>query len=69
MILLEQPEIWRAAKRLVDESGVSAGLYAAQHADELLALGDREGTLMWLAILRAIEEMQRTERREGEIVN
>jgi len=31
--------------------------------------GDTEGALIWMAILRAIVELQRTTRRKGEALN
>jgi hypothetical protein len=52
-------DIYRAAKRLVDQHGEDAPIRAAQRADELLEAGDIEGATIWRSILAAIEEMQR----------
>ena len=38
-------------------------------ADELLDAGDLDGAAVWRRIIRAIEELQRKEPREGEAVN
>lgn len=61
-------DIYRSAKALIDRHGEAASIIAAQRADELLARGDMDGKLTWLAILRAIEELNRTERDRGEAV-
>jgi hypothetical protein len=54
-------DIWRAAALMVKRHGNAAGLEAARRADELLAQGDTEGQAVWLRIVRAIQELQRTE--------
>ena len=38
-------------------------------ADELLAEGDVDGVATWRAIIRAVEELQRTVPRDGEQMN
>ena len=62
-------DIYRSAKALIERHGDAAGIIAARRADELLARGDMDGKLTWLAILRAIEELNRTERDRSEAVN
>jgi hypothetical protein len=42
---------------------------AAKRADALLELGDVDGQRIWKAVLRAVEELTRTERGPGERVN
>ena len=59
-------DIYRSAAVLVREHGQGAALEAAQRADELMAEGDMDGRAVWHRIERAIEELQRKERREGE---
>jgi len=59
----------RAAKLLVDQHGADAPIRAAHRADELLAAGDIEGRVVWLRILRAVEELTRTKPKQGERVN
>ncbi len=59
-------DIYRSAKLLVDQHGEDAGLEAAMRADKLLAAGDMGGKRTWLRIMRAVEELQRTEPGPGE---
>ena len=66
--MTSDPDIFRAAKLLVDQHGEDAPLRAAERADELLDGGDTEGAAIWRRILAAIEELRRG-RREGEAVN
>ena len=44
-------------------------MIAAQGADELLAAGDVDGQAIWKLILRAVEELQRTESVTGARLN
>jgi hypothetical protein len=62
--LIDDPDIFRAAKLLIDQHRDDAALQAAQRADELLEDGDVDGSAAWRRILAAVEELQRT-RREG----
>jgi hypothetical protein len=62
------PDIFRAAKLLIDRHGEDAAIRAAQRADVPLDEGDVDGALVWRRILEAIEELQR-ERRNGEPLN
>lgn len=63
---ITDPDIWRAAKLLVDQHGTDATLHAAQRADELMAAGDTEGWGVWRRIARAVDELLRAEPRPGE---
>jgi hypothetical protein len=63
-------DIYRTANILVKEYGVEqAPLMAAKRADALLELGDLDGVQVWQAVPRAVEELIRTEREPGEMVN
>ena len=62
------PDIYRAAKLLIDQHGENAPLRAAERADQLLDAGDMIGAATWRRILKAIEELRRG-LREGELVN
>jgi len=62
------PDIYRAAKLLIDRHGENAPLRAAERADQLLEAGDMMGAATWRRMLKAIEELARG-RREGEPVN
>ncbi len=62
-------DIYRSAKPLIDQHGDEAPIHAAMRADELLDAGDLDGAAVWRRIIRAIEELQRTDPGEGEAVN
>ena len=63
-------DIYRAANILVKEYGAEqAPLMAAKRVDAMLALGDVNGQRTWKAVLRAVQEIIRTERGPGELVN
>jgi hypothetical protein len=57
--LTSDPDIYRAAKLLMDRDGADAGLRAAERADQLLEAGDMIGAATWRRILKAIEELRR----------
>jgi hypothetical protein len=61
-------DIWWAVKLLIEQHGPDAALRAAERIDKLADEGDTAGAIIWRAILRAIEELQRG-RREGESLN
>ena len=62
------PDIFRAARLLIDQHGADAGLRAAERADQLLEAGDMIGAMTWRRIHKAIEELCRG-RRNGEAMN
>jgi len=62
------PDIFRAAKLVIDQHGDDAPSLVAQRADDLLEGSDMIGAATWRRILAAIEELRRG-RREGEVVN
>jgi hypothetical protein len=62
------PDIFRAAKLVMDQQGEEAATFAAGRADQLLEDGDIAGALVWRGILVAIEELQRGP-QEDEAVN
>jgi hypothetical protein len=63
-------DIYRAANILAKEYGADkAPLLAAKRADAMLALGDVDGLRTWKAVLRAVQEITRTEHGPGERVN
>ena len=51
---------------LIREQGKDAALEAAQRADAMLEKGDVEGAAVWRRIVRAVEEIERQDRRPGE---
>ena len=66
--MVDDPDIYRAAKLLIDQHGADAAISAAGRAHLLLEEGDTEGVTIWRAIVRALEELQRR-RRPDEAVN
>jgi hypothetical protein len=49
--VIDDPDIFRAAKLLIDRHGEDAPLRAARHADELLNDGDVDGSAVWRRII------------------
>ncbi len=66
--MISDPDIYRAAKLVMEQQGEQAAMFAAGRAEQLLEDGDIHGALVWRGILVAIEEMQRGP-LEGEAVN
>ena len=64
--MVEEIEIWRAAKQFVERYGEDAGIEAAMRADAMLEAGDLEGQRVWQRILKAVDELRRTEPGAGE---
>lgn len=56
--MVEQIDVWRMAKMVIDEHGEHASFVAATRADALLDKGDIAGQRVWLRILAAIRELQ-----------
>jgi hypothetical protein len=59
--MTHDPDVFRAAKLLIDQHGEDAVLRAAQRADELLEEGDGDGSAVRRRILAAVEELRRGE--------
>ena len=66
--MIDDPDIFRAAKLLIDQHCGAAPIRAVERAEELADKGDLHGVAVWRRILEAIEELQRG-RREGEPLN
>ena len=66
--MIDDPDIFRAAKLLIDKHGNNAAIRAAQRCEELAEPGDFDGVVVWRRILGAIDELTRR-RREGEQLN
>ena len=66
--MISDPDIFRAAKLLIDQHCDDATIRTAQRADELLDGRDMDGAIVGRRILEAIDELQRG-RREGELLN
>ncbi len=59
-------DIYRCAKLLLDRHGEDAPAFAAMQADKRAEAADMEGRRVWLSILEAIEELQRTRPKRDE---
>lgn len=55
--LIDDPDMFPAAKLLIDPDGKDAAFVAARREAELAADGDIEGVVAWRAIRRTIEEL------------
>ena len=58
--MIDDRDIWRAAKLLIDKHGENAGIEASMRADAMLDQGDLDGKAVWLRILEAVKELQNT---------
>ena len=54
-------DIYRSANLLVKQHGEDAPIEATMRADAMLEAGDLGGYAVWKRILRAVEELRRTE--------
>ncbi len=59
-------DIYRSAKLLIDKHGEDASGFAAKQAGKQAKAGDREEHAVWLRVLKAVMELQRTRPRRGE---
>jgi hypothetical protein len=55
---MDEADIWRSAKALIDNYGDDASIHAALRADELLERGDMDGAGTWRLVLDAVKELQ-----------
>ncbi len=62
-------DIYRSANVLVKRHSEGAPIEAAMKADAMLESGDLDGYGVWRRILRAVEELQGTEPKPGEVVH
>ena len=54
----DEIDIYRSANLLIKQHGDEAAIFAAMQADACLEKGDLDGKVVWLAVIRAIEESQ-----------
>jgi carbon monoxide dehydrogenase subunit G len=57
--MVDDIDIWRAAKLMIHRHGADATTAAAMRADAMLKENDAAGVVTWKQIVRAIEELQR----------
>lgn len=55
---VDEIDIYRAAKLLVDQYGSDAAVQADLRADAMIERGDMAGATVWKRIVRAIAELQ-----------
>ena len=67
--MIPELDIYRSAQVLVKQHGQDAPIHASMRADTMLEKGDLDGFAVWKRILRAVEELRRVERVQGERVN
>jgi hypothetical protein len=63
---VEEEDIRRTARLLIEQHGNHAALVAVRHAEEKLARGDESGCRVWVRISRTIDTLAREKPREGE---
>ncbi len=62
--MISDPDIFRAAKRLMDQHGGAAPIRALERAEELADKRDLEDFAVWRRILEAIDEIMRGPRND-----
>jgi len=62
--MIDEIDIWRAAKLLVDQHGHEAPIHAAMRVDDMLERGDLEGRRVWKRILEAVNELLRERKND-----
>ena len=62
-------DIYRSAQVLVKHHGQDAPIEAAMRADAMLEAGDLDGYATWKRIIKAVEELQGTVPKPGEVVH
>jgi hypothetical protein len=67
--MIEEIDIWRTAKILIDAHGEEAAAHAALRSDHAIDDGLPEVAALWKRVWLAIEELQRQGRRTGEAMN
>jgi hypothetical protein len=66
---LEEIDIWRAAKQMLDLYPEGAELAAAQRADKALEMGDVFNYHLWTRITKAVQDLERQKPKRGEPIN
>ncbi len=62
-------DIYRSAKLLIKQHREDAPIFAAIEADACSETGDMKARRVWLGVIRAIEELQRTRPRRDEFTH
>jgi hypothetical protein len=48
---MDDRDIWRSAKALIDQHGADTAIHAAMRADKLLDAGDLDGAATWRRVI------------------
>ena len=54
---MDNIDIYRSAKLLIDQHGEDAPIFAAMQADKCLEAGDLDGKATWMWVIGAIKEL------------
>ncbi len=68
-MMVDDIDVYRSAKVVIEQSGHDAPIHAAMRADAMLEKGDLGGYAVWKRVLKAVEELLRSEPTKGERVN
>ena len=52
--MIDERDVWRTAKLLIEQHGDEAPFEAAMRADEMLDAGDLDGQAVWKVILKVL---------------
>jgi len=69
IIPVAEVNVWKAAAQMVKLFDIDASIEAALRSDAALDEGDTENHRLWLRVMHAIDELQRTKRIDGERLN
>ena len=58
---MDEKDIYRSAKLLIDQHGADASINAAMRIDALIESEDIDGVSVWKRVLRAIEDLRSVE--------
>jgi phage-related minor tail protein len=67
--VVDDKDVWRVAKHVIEEHGAAAPAVAAEYAKGFRAAGKVTAQKAWTRIGKAVAEMQRATPRNGEAVN
>ena len=59
--MVSELDIYRAANLLIKQYGDRAEVYAFDHSRKLSAIGDNEGTAVWVRIAKAAKDILKRE--------
>ncbi len=54
---MDNIDIYRSAKPLIDQHGEDAPIHAAMQADKRMEAGDLDGCAVWKRVIQAIKEL------------